>query len=118
MARITALELVLYSWGRPLSMRDMPISGYRQASCWDGVIGDLLGEEGALGLVGGQGTGYSLELPSGWRDNPAISQAAQARVTAAQAAGLTLLVERYHYQGTPGCGLPVRPGRLEFSGRG
>ena len=48
--------------------------------------------------------------------NPAISQA--ARVTAAQAAGLTLLVERYHHQWTPGCGLPVRPGRLEFCGRG
>ncbi len=36
-------------------MRDVRISGYRQASCGEGVIGDPLGEEGALGFVGGQG---------------------------------------------------------------
>jgi hypothetical protein len=42
-------------------MRDMPISGYRQASCREGVIGDLLGEESALGLAGGQGE----RLPAG-----------------------------------------------------
>ncbi len=33
----------------------MPISGYRQASYCEAVIGDLLGEESAFRLVGGQG---------------------------------------------------------------
>jgi RimJ/RimL family protein N-acetyltransferase len=57
---------------------------------------------------------YSLSLPVGWRDNHAVAQAAEARIAAAQAAGMTLLVERYTYRWTPGCGVPVQPGRLEF----
>jgi RimJ/RimL family protein N-acetyltransferase len=57
---------------------------------------------------------YSLALPPGWRDHPATAEAAQARIAAAEAAGLTLLVERYGYRWTPDCGLPDRPGRLEF----
>jgi RimJ/RimL family protein N-acetyltransferase len=59
-------------------------------------------------------TEYSLKLPPGWRDDPAVAQAAQARIDAAQAARLTPLVERYHYEWTPECGSPARPGRLEF----
>ena len=59
-------------------------------------------------------TEYCLRLPAGWRDTPAVSQAAQARITTAQAAGLTLLVERYNYRWTPERGMPARPGRLEF----
>lgn len=59
-------------------------------------------------------TEYSLPLPVGWRDTPAIAQAAQARIAAVEAAGMTLLVERYNYRWTPECGLPARPGRLEF----
>jgi RimJ/RimL family protein N-acetyltransferase len=59
-------------------------------------------------------TEYCLRLPAGWRDNPAVAQAAQARMAAVQAAGLTLLVERYTYRWTPECGRPARPGRLEF----
>jgi len=57
---------------------------------------------------------YSLRLPPGWRDNPAVTQAARARIAAAEAAGLTFLVERYRYRWTPECGVPARPGRLEF----
>jgi RimJ/RimL family protein N-acetyltransferase len=57
---------------------------------------------------------YSLALPPGWRDQPAVAEAAQARINAAEAAGMTMLVERYGYRWTPGCGLPARPGRLEF----
>jgi RimJ/RimL family protein N-acetyltransferase len=57
---------------------------------------------------------YSLRLPPGWRDSPAVSQAAQDRITAAQAAGLNFLVERYYYRWVPECGMPARPGRLEF----
>ena len=55
-------------------------------------------------------TGYCLRLPAGWRDTPAVSQAAQARITTAQSAGLTLLVERYTYRWTPERGMPARPG--------
>jgi RimJ/RimL family protein N-acetyltransferase len=59
-------------------------------------------------------TEYSLRLPPGWRDNPTVEQAARARIAAAEAAGQTLLVERYRYRWTPDCGLPDRPERLEF----
>ncbi|GAB3933968.1 GNAT family N-acetyltransferase [Micromonospora vulcania] len=57
---------------------------------------------------------YSLKLPPGWRDDPAVRQQAQARIDAAEAAGLSLLVERYRYRWTPDCGIPDRPGRLVF----
>jgi len=57
---------------------------------------------------------YSLALPPGWRGRPAVAEAARARIKAAEAVGMTPLVERYGYRWTPGCGLPARPGRLEF----
>lgn len=57
---------------------------------------------------------YSLKLPPGWRETPDVRAAAEARLAAATAAGLELLVERYRYLWTPRCGLPERPGRLEF----
>ncbi|NEW71759.1 GNAT family N-acetyltransferase [Streptomyces rhizosphaericus] len=59
-------------------------------------------------------TEYSLLAPPGWRDRPEVRAAAQARVDAAIAGGLKPLVERYRYEWTPECGLPARPGRLEF----
>ncbi|NUL15177.1 GNAT family N-acetyltransferase, partial [Streptomyces lunaelactis] len=57
---------------------------------------------------------YSLKLPPGWRDVPAVREQAQARMDAAIAAGMSPLVERFRYRWTPDCGMPVRPGRLEF----
>lgn len=57
---------------------------------------------------------YSLLVPPGWRGIPEVRAAAQARISAAVAAGMTPLVERYRYEWTPACGLPERPGRLEF----
>lgn len=57
---------------------------------------------------------YSLSLPPGWRDDPAVRAEAQARIDAAVDAGMAPLVERYRYRWTPECGLPTRPGRLEF----
>ncbi|MFV2113304.1 GNAT family N-acetyltransferase [Micromonospora sp. LOL_025] len=57
---------------------------------------------------------YSLSLPSGWRDDPAVRAEAQARIDAATAAGMSPLVARYRYRWTPEQGLPARPGRLEF----
>ncbi|MBT2389107.1 GNAT family N-acetyltransferase [Streptomyces sp. ISL-1] len=57
---------------------------------------------------------YELILPAGWRDDPATLEAGEARIRAATAAGMNVLVERYQYRWTPECGLPERPGRLEF----
>jgi RimJ/RimL family protein N-acetyltransferase len=57
---------------------------------------------------------YSLKLPPGWRDDPAVRRQAQVRIDAAISAGLAPLVERYRYRWTPQCGVPPRPGRLEF----
>ncbi|RQX02985.1 GNAT family N-acetyltransferase [Micromonospora inaquosa] len=57
---------------------------------------------------------YSLLLPTGWRENPAVRQQAQSRIDAAVAAGLSPLVERFRYRWTPDCAVPPRPGRLEF----
>lgn len=57
---------------------------------------------------------YNLKLPPGWREIPAVAAQANARLDAATKAGLKPLVERYRYRWTPDCGLPERPGRLEY----
>ncbi|MCT2590884.1 GNAT family N-acetyltransferase [Streptomyces sp. N2-109] len=57
---------------------------------------------------------YELILPPSWREDPAIRTAADARISAAEAAGFRLLVERFRYSWTPDCGLPAQPGRLDF----
>lgn len=57
---------------------------------------------------------YSLMLPIGWRQDFAVRKQAQSRIDAAMTAGLSPLVERYRYRWTPDCGVPQRPGRLEF----
>ncbi|MFG2760181.1 GNAT family N-acetyltransferase [Streptomyces wuyuanensis] len=57
---------------------------------------------------------YELILPAAWREDPMSRAAAEARLRAAKAAGMSVLVERFQYRWTPGCGLPERPGRLEF----
>lgn len=55
-----------------------------------------------------------MNLPAGWREDPELRAAAQARFTAVQKAGYELLVERFLYRWTPEHGLPEPPGRLEF----
>ncbi|MEV5809012.1 GNAT family N-acetyltransferase [Streptomyces parvulus] len=55
-----------------------------------------------------------LNAPGTWREDPALKAAAEARFAAARAAGYAPLVERLLYRWTPECGLPARPGRLEF----
>ncbi|WP_055487268.1 GNAT family N-acetyltransferase [Streptomyces sp. WMMB 322] len=62
---------------------------------------------------------FELVLPPGWRTDPAVRAAAEARISAATAAGWTPLVERFRYDWTPPAaqdpeGLPERPGRLHF----
>ncbi|MGW7789007.1 GNAT family N-acetyltransferase [Streptomyces sp. P10-4] len=56
-----------------------------------------------------------LDLPAGWRDDPRLRAAADARAAAARRAGYTPLVERFLYRWTPDRGLPERPGRLVFT---
>ncbi|MFJ4367506.1 GNAT family N-acetyltransferase [Streptomyces chartreusis] len=56
-----------------------------------------------------------INLPGDWREQPALKAAAEARFSAARAAGYELLVERFLYRWTPDRGLPERPGRLTFS---
>ncbi|MEV0156535.1 GNAT family N-acetyltransferase [Micromonospora sp. NPDC050686] len=59
-------------------------------------------------------TEYSIALPAGWREDETVRAQAQARIDAAVAAGMRVLVHRYRYRWTPDQGLPERPGRLEF----
>ncbi|MEV0192991.1 GNAT family N-acetyltransferase [Kitasatospora purpeofusca] len=55
-----------------------------------------------------------INLPGDWRERPELRTAAEARFTAARAAGYELLVERFLYRWTSERGLPERPGRLCF----
>jgi GNAT superfamily N-acetyltransferase len=57
---------------------------------------------------------YCIRLRPGWRDQPAVRAAAQARIDVAERAGMRLLVERYQYVWTPAAGLPDRPTRLDY----
>ncbi|MGI5460672.1 GNAT family N-acetyltransferase [Streptomyces sp. CA-249302] len=58
--------------------------------------------------------GLELNLPTGWREDARLRPAGEALYGAARAAGYELLVERFLYRWTPECGLPDRPGRLDF----
>jgi GNAT superfamily N-acetyltransferase len=73
-------------------------------------------EEAAAALL--RKAGYSAEfcllLPPGWRDEPDVRAAGEARIEAAQRAGMRPFVERLRYQWTPKNELPPRPGRLTF----
>lgn len=56
---------------------------------------------------------YDLLLPVGWRAEPEVRAAAEARMAAAERAGMRRLVERYRYTWVAGRDpLPSRTGRL------
>jgi RimJ/RimL family protein N-acetyltransferase len=57
---------------------------------------------------------YGMYMRPGWRDDPDVAAAVQARSDVAAAVGMRPLVERFHYRWTPGCGLPERPARLDY----
>ena len=57
---------------------------------------------------------FELVLPPGWRTDPAVRAAAEARIGAATAAGYRTLVERFRYEWTTACGLPEHTDRLVF----
>ncbi|MDT0344139.1 GNAT family N-acetyltransferase [Streptomyces litchfieldiae] len=57
---------------------------------------------------------YELMLPPDYTERPPVRAAAEERIEAATEAGYRPLVDRYRYTWTPACGVPERPGRLEF----
>jgi RimJ/RimL family protein N-acetyltransferase len=58
--------------------------------------------------------GYEINLPSGWRSDPAVAAAFGWRRDAAARAGLTDELERIRFEWTPGAGLPRPGGRLVY----
>jgi len=58
---------------------------------------------------------YHLFMPPGWRDDPALRAAGEARLKAAEAAGMAPFVERFTYRwSAERDGLPTRTTRLKF----
>ncbi|MEV5953959.1 GNAT family N-acetyltransferase [Streptomyces sp. NPDC051987] len=96
-------------WGAPGAAEPLVINWF------DVAEGE---EEAGAALLRGapwQVEELEVDLPTGWRDHPALRAAAETRFAAARKAGFDLLVERYNYRWTPECGLPERPGRLVFT---
>ena len=58
--------------------------------------------------------GYEINLPAGWRSDPAAARAFAWRQDAAARAGLTDELERVRFEWTPDAGLPRSSGRLVF----
>ena len=58
--------------------------------------------------------GYEINLPPGWRSDPAVVTAFGWRRDAASRAGLTDELERIRFEWTPDAGLPRPSGRLAF----
>ncbi len=58
--------------------------------------------------------GFEINLPTGWRDEPALAGAFAWRHNAAARAGLTDELERIRFEWTPEAGLPRSSGRLVF----
>ncbi len=58
--------------------------------------------------------GFEINLPTGWRSDPAVASAFAWRHDAAARAGLTDELERLRFEWTPDAGLPRSSGRLVF----
>ena len=58
--------------------------------------------------------GFEINLPTGWRSDPAAASAFAWRRDAAARAGLTDELERIRFEWTPDAGLPRSSGRLVF----
>ena len=58
--------------------------------------------------------GFEINLPAGWRSDPAVAAAFAWRPDAAARAGLTDELERIRFEWTPDAGLPRSSGRLVF----
>lgn len=94
-------------WGGPDEKAPIALDWLDFADGEDDAAVDLLEKAGFT-------VEYCLLVPPGWRDDPVVRAAAQARIDVARRAGMSPFVERLRYRWTPGDGLPPRPGRLEF----
>ncbi|MGW1974049.1 GNAT family N-acetyltransferase [Streptomyces sp. NPDC001889] len=94
-------------WGGPDDEKPLHINWFDLAEGEEEAGAELL-------RAGPHRVPYLLILPRGWREDPVLRAAGEARLRAAEAAGMSVLVERHQYRWTPSCGLPARPGRLVF----
>jgi len=104
-------------WGFPTSSEPLTLDWFEPGTGPDRVeIGArLLGTAyRQLGADDGERPPFHLFLPPGWRDIPAARAAADARVAAAERAGLTPFVERLRFTWTADEGQPPRSTRLVF----
>ncbi|GIG70833.1 GNAT family N-acetyltransferase [Phytomonospora endophytica] len=58
---------------------------------------------------------YLLPTPTEWRGREGVRDVVGDRIAAAEAAGLSVFVERHGFHWTPDAGLPLRPARLTFT---
>jgi ribosomal protein S18 acetylase RimI-like enzyme len=94
-------------WGGPDDEAPVALDWLDFADGEDDAAVDLLNEAGI-------DAEYCLLVPPGWRADPRVRAAGEARIDVARRAGMALFVERLRYRWTPDNGLPDRPGRLEF----
>jgi len=90
-------------WGPPEGDTPASLDGlFGDASTWTPLLAEVPNID------------YHMFLPGNWRDDPAVTAALHPRQSAAAAAGLTELLERYRYEWTTGAPVPRSTGRLDF----
>lgn len=94
-------------WGGPEDEEPVALDWLDFADGADDVAVDLLRKAGIPAE-------YCLLLPPGWRDEPAVRAAGEARIDVARRAGMAPFVERLRYRWTPANGMPHRRRLLEF----
>jgi ribosomal protein S18 acetylase RimI-like enzyme len=104
-------------WAFPSSPRPLTLDWFEPGTGPDRVeVGARLlrAAYASFGTDDGERPAYHLFLPPGWRDIPAARDAADARVAAAEKAGLTPFVERLRFSWTRDDDAPPRSDRLVF----
>ena len=105
--------------GYPLVLDCVSASGSRPGRPGPGAGGpggpaDRRRAAGAAQAAPSVAPGFEINLPTGWRSDPAVAAAFAWRHDAAARAGLTDELERFRFEWTPGAGLPRSSGRLVF----
>jgi hypothetical protein len=102
-------------WGQPDSEQPGALDCLHIDESADDRIGVAAGLLTAGHQTFAEPPGYFLDLPNGWRDDPAVSGEVAWRRQAAARAGLTDELERLRFAWTPEAGLPASSGRLTFT---